>query len=132
MRRLLVGFFANDVSLTARAPIDWQSIDDARPGLAACVRAIVVLLRRLRSSRPATATAEAEVGEYVGRIDVAVSGFHGNEVGSRRQIGEIRDVVPRLAAVHRVVDLSRGAARPDDALLDGREREIGARPAQAT
>ena len=44
-----------------------------------------------------------------------------------RQIGEVRDVVPRLAAVHRVVDLSGAAARPDDARLHGRDREIGDR-----
>ena len=64
-------------------------------------------------------TAEANVREHVGRIDIAVSGFDGDEVGVRRQIDKVRDVVPGLAAVQRVIDLSRAAARPDDTLLEG-------------
>src|SRR5258707_6278698 len=108
--------FANDVHLTTCALIGRQTVHDASPGLAAIVRPIDIVLLRPSGS---TTTAEADVREHVGRIDVAVPGFDGDEVGVRRQIGEVRDVVPGLAAVHRVVNLSRGAARPYDAWLDG-------------
>ena len=71
------------------------------------MRAIDVVLLRHGC---AAATAEADVREHVGRIDIAVPGFDGDEVGVRRQFGEVRDVVPSLATVHRVVDLSGAAA----------------------
>src|SRR5262249_6657358 len=118
---LLFGILSNDVQLTARAFLDRQTIHDARPGLAAVVRAIDVVLLRARLSWTTTKT---DVGKDVGRMDIAVSGFNSDEARARRKIGEVRDVVPGLAAIERVVDLSVGAARPHDALLDCRDREI--------
>src|SRR5204863_9831675 len=50
-------------------------------------------------------------------------------VDVRWQVGEVRDVIPGLAAIHRVVDLSGRAAGPYDTLLDGREREVRDRTA---
>ena len=80
------------------------------------MRAINEVLLRSSGSRP---TAKTDVREHVCGIDVLVSGLDRDKVGVRRQIGEVRDVVPRLAAVRRVVNLSRGATRPENTLLDG-------------
>src|SRR5262249_23003927 len=105
-KALLFRFLSNDVHLTTRAFVGWETVDDSRPALAAVVRAIdVVLFRRGSSS-----AAEPDVREHVGRVDVVVSGLNSDEVGVRRQIGEVRDVIPGPAAIHRVVDLSRAAA----------------------
>src|ERR1051325_9516661 len=85
-----------------------------------------MLLRAWRS-RPTTKT---DVGKDVGGIDIVVSGFNSGEARARRKIGEVRDVVPCLAAVHRVIDLSVAAARPYDALLNCRDRKIRDRRAE--
>src|ERR1041385_2275454 len=123
---LLFGIFSNHVYLCAGALIGWETVDDAHPGLATIVRAIeLVLLCALRNS-----SAKADVGEDVGGIDIVVSSFNSHEARTRRKIGEVRDVVPCLAAVHRVIDLSVAAARPHDTLLYCRDREICNRRAE--
>jgi len=118
---LLFGILANDVQLTAGALFGRQAVDDTCPCLAAVVRAIDVELLGTHRSR---LTTKADVSEHVGRIDITVSGFNSCEAHTSRKIGEVRDVVSCLAAVERVVDLSVGASRPHDALLNCRDREI--------
>src|ERR1051326_3235248 len=114
---LLFRIFSNHVYLSAGALIDGQTVDDARPGLSAVVRAIDVMLLRARRRT----TTKSDVGKHVGRIDIVVPGLDSDEARTCRKISEVRDVVPGLTTVHRVVDLSVGAARPDDALLNCRD-----------
>src|SRR5689334_21375188 len=115
---LLFGVLANDVHLSSGAFVSRQAVDDTCPRLAAVMRAIDVMLLRAWRSR---LTTEPDVGENVSGIGVVVSRFNSWEAHARRKIGEVRDIVPRLAAVHRVVDLSVAAPRPHDALLDCRD-----------
>ena len=108
---LLFGVLTDNMYLTARAFIGRQTRDDARPGLAAIVRAIdVVLFRSRRRAGCRTTKTEAEVRNNVRGVDVGVTGFYRHEVCVCGQIGEIRHVIPSLAAVHRVVDLAGIAA----------------------
>ena len=79
---LLFRILADDVHLAAGALVARQAVDDARPGLAGVVRAIDVVLLGGRARRTAAAAA-ADVREHVGRVDVAVAGFDGDEVGVR-------------------------------------------------
>src|SRR5690348_3386756 len=95
---LLFGVLANDVHLSSGAFVSRQAVDDTCPRLAAVVRAIDVVLLRAWRSRLTTKT---DVGKNVGGIHIVMSGFNSNEAHARRKIGEVRDVGPRLAAVHR-------------------------------
>src|SRR3982751_2210678 len=67
---------------------------------------------------------EGQVPNNVCCIYVVVPCFDRDPVYVLWNVREVRHIIPVFAGIHCVVNLARTAAGPNDATLDGRDREI--------
>src|SRR6185437_1089408 len=110
---------ADHIHPASRGLVAGQSVDDLGPRLAAVVRAPY--------QRDVGVGALVPSGSHpardVGGVDVAVPRFDGVE-GNARAVGNVAHIVPVRAVIHRVVDLSIAADRPEHALPAGRDGKV--------